>query len=216
MRRGGLSSSRVLGCVVVVNLLVLLLGSSAYAQPPLKWCSLPPATATPGTWLSPATDLVDLNSDGVADVVITGFMRPPHNSRALVVLDNVLLFQSAASTSVEIEIFISTLVFRDRAELEGQGCTADLKQPLRGVVRAGSADVLFFGPDSNLGKAFMAFYRKYGAPDAQLTSLIPRYACDDPPGCTKHTLTFVPRNLLLTVPTPTASPLPSPVPSPSP
>lgn len=109
-----------------------------------------------------------------------------------------------------MELSITMLMFREAPQPEGQGCTAEVKQTLR----VSGREAAFFSADSDFGKAFLGFYRKHGATEAQLSTLIPRYRCADPPQCAQWETTIVPGELLL-APAPATSPTPIPVPSPS-
>ncbi len=196
-------------------LLAVLLPAPAGAQPSLKWCALPPPRNVPGTWSSPRTVRADLNKDGAADVLVTELSRSqvflPASGGIVPVLDSVYLFQSASAGSAEVEIAVSMLVFREVAQIDGQGCTAEVRQALS----VSGREATFFSAGSDFGRAFLGFYRKYGATDAQLNGLIPRYRCTDPPQCSRWETIIVPGDLIL-APAPARGPTPTPSPSPSP
>lgn len=205
--------------LLLTMLLALLLPTApadaqAPAPPPLKWCTLPPPRNVLGNWSSPQMVRTDFNKDGSAEVLVTGRLRSqvflPASGGVVPIFDGVYLFQSAAAGSAEVELSITMLMFREAPQLEGQGCTAEVKQTLR----VSGREAAFFSADSDFGKAFLGFYRKHGATEAQLGTLIPRYRCADPPQCTQWETTIVPVELLL-APAPATSPTPTPVPSPS-
>lgn len=197
-------------------LLALLFPAPASAQPPVKWCTLPPPRTVPGTWSAPRSVRTDLNKDGTAEVLVTELSRSqiflPASGGIVPVLDSVYLFQSASAVSTEVEIAVSMLMFREgAAHMDGQGCTAEVKQALR----VSGREAAFFSADSAFGKAFLGFYRKHGATDAQLNGLIPRYRCTDPPQCNRWETIIIPSELLL-APGPAGGPTPTPAPSRSP
>lgn len=204
--------------VIVIALLVLLSATGLGAQPSLRWCMLPPDRTVLGDWTSPTTLRVDLNKDGVAEVIITGFSRSqamPIGDRIVPVFDFVYLFRSAMDPSTEVEISVALLSFLVNGgwvlNIEGQGCTANVRETLRASGGAGR-EASFFHPDSAFGRAFLIFYRKNGASDAQLNSLIPGLRCSNPPGCDSTKVIVVPADLLLTPPTPSQTRSATPAP----
>ncbi len=201
---------------IAMLLLVLIPADGTWAQPPLKWCSLSRNVSGYGFI---RTTRVDLNKDGVAEVVIsyasgTGFSTGPSGAEA--VFPHVFVYQAPGSAGGEVEVSVALRVpfGTDAARLEGQGCTANVKESLR----ASEREAAFFRPDSAFGSAFLGFYRKYGATEAQLTSLIPRYRCGNPPQCNSWEAALVPPELELKEVSPTTSPTPvvTPAPTPSP
>ncbi len=211
--------------VVVITLLVLLSATGLASQPSLRWCRLPPDRTVSGDWASPRTVQVDLNKDGVAEVAFTESSRSqimvigPGERGLVPVFDRAYLFRSATASSTEVEISIALLAFLVSGEwvwsIEGQGCTATVRATLRALGGTGR-EASFFDPDSAFGRAFLGFYRKNGASDAQLNNLIPGLRCSNPPGCGSMTVIVVPTDLLLTPPTPSQTQSATPAPSPSP
>lgn len=201
--------------LLLAVLLALVIPAPAGAQPPVKWCALPPPRAVPGNWSAPRSVRTDLNKDGMAEILVTELSRSqvflPASGGIVPVLDSVYLFQSTSAGSAEVEIAVSMLMFREAAQMDGQACTAEVKQTLR----ASGREAAFFSAASDFGRAFLAFYKKHGATDAQLQGLIPRYRCTDPPQCSRWETIVVPGELLL-APAPTASPTPIPAPTRSP